>query len=611
FFTFRKVCSAGSGIILAFQNKKSPMRKIWLHLLGGLVLLFPILSFQGPHHPQAPMEGPLPGFYPKDYFRSPVDAPIRLNGTFGELRPDHFHAGIDIDSKTGGIGQPVLAAAEGYVEHIRVQSGGYGNALYIRHPNGFTTLYGHLDRFAPEIQKYVRLRQYKRERFEVYLHPPKGLFPVKKGQEIAKLGNTGHSGGPHLHFEIRNAITGKVLNPLLFGLPVTDQTKPEVRDMKVYFLNERREVQTSKAFPIEIRPDGSWGVAGDTVRLAAWRVGFGIKAYDRSGGFRNDNGIFALRLFANDQLAFEWKMDELAFDESRYLNAHVDYPARQQYGAWFHRCFRLPGDYSGNYTPTESLGAIALSKDQATRVTVQVADPAGNLTNVTFWALRADPVEPVFSPPYQYELPFDQDNWITADGFAMVLPNGALYETLPFQYKTTPDESQGVYSPMHHLQDGRTPVQRYFEISLRSQNLPAELYSKACIVHCDGGRPANCGGQWRGDMLVTKVREFGDYCIMADTEPPRIIPVVFSADMRRKAAMSFRIRDNFGVGGSADGMTFRGTVDGKWILFEYDRKSARLRYTFDSHVGPGMHTLVLKVKDDLGNEGVFRKAFRR
>ena len=575
------------------------------------MLLFPILSFQGPHDPVAAALKPVAGPYPQDYFHSPVDAPIRLTGTFGELRPDHFHAGIDIDSKTGGVGQPVLAAAEGYVERIRVQSGGYGNSLYIKHPNGYSTVYGHLDRFSPDIQKYVRAHQYKRERFEIDLHPPKTLFPVKQGQEVAKLGNTGGSTGPHLHFEIRNSTTDKVLNPLLFGLPVSDNMPPEVRDMKVYFLNESREVEASKAFPIIRRPDGTLGIVGDTVRLAAWRVGFGIKVYDRSFGYRNDNGIYDLRLYANDQLAFQWKADELDFDEARYVNAHIDYPVRQVYGAWFHRCFVLPGDYLENYTPTESRGAIALFKDQAVKVSVQAADPAGNVSTVTFWAMRDDSIPPYVSPPYQYAFPFDQDNKVAVDGFEMVLPKGVLYESLPFQFKTTPDESQGVYSAVYHLQDEHTPAHRYFEIGLRPKNLPPSLVAKARIVHCGDGRPVNCGGNWREDMLVTKVREFGDYCVMTDTVPPRITPVVFNADLRRKTFMSFRIRDNFGVGGSADGMSFRGTIDGKWVLFEYDRKSARLKYTFDEHVGPGKHTLVLKVKDDVGNEGTLTRVFRR
>ncbi len=587
------------------------MQKIWLKVLGGLLLLFPILSFQGAHYlPPSPM--PVFEEYPKDYFTVPVNDQLRLTGTFGELRPDHFHTGIDIKSKTGGVGQPVFAAADGFIDRIKVQAGGYGNVLYIKHPNGYTTLYAHLDRFSPAIQKYVRQYQYKRESFEVELQPTDGQFLVKKGQEIGKLGNSGGSSGPHLHFEIRNTATGKVLNPLLFGLPVADQVPPEIRDMKVYVLNEQREVLSSKALPIERRKNGSLGlVGGDTVRLAAWRVGFGVKTYDRMTGLNNDNGVYSVQLYTNDQLAFQWKIDQLDFDESRYLNAHIDYPVRQQYGAWFHRCFILPGDYLANYTRTESLGAIALSKDHPVRITLYVADPAGNQTSLVFWALREEPVPPIISAPFQYLFPFDQENRIALDGFSMTLPKGALYETLPFQYKTTPDESQGVYSSMYHLHNDRIPAHRYFEVAIQPQGLPPELRSKACIAQCGDGRPTNCGGVWRGEMLATKVRAFGDYCVMTDTQPPQITPVVFSADMRRKATLAFRIRDNFGTGGSADGLSYRGTVDGEWVLFEYDRKRARLTYTFDEHVGPGPHTVVLKVKDGLGNEGRFEGVFRR
>jgi len=587
------------------------MQKFWLNILGGLMLLFPILSFQGPHHTAKPVPLLLFEEYPKDYFASPVNDQLRLTGTFGELRPDHFHSGIDIKSKTGRIGQPVLAAADGFVERISVQAGGYGNALYIRHPNGYTTVYGHLDRFAPELQKYVRENQYQRERFEVDLRPPNGQFKVKQGQEVAKLGNSGGSSGPHLHFEIRNTTTHKVLNPLLFGLPIVDQIPPEVRDMKVYVLNERREVLSSKALPIERRPDGTLGVAGDTVRLAAWRVGFGIKVYDHMAGLNNDNGIFSLKMYTNEQLAFQWKMDELDFNESRYLNAHIDYPVRQQYGAWFHRCFILPGDHLANYTRTESLGAVALSRENAVKIMVQAADPSGNQSTVTFWALREDSIPAIVSQPYQYQLPFDQENQITLNGFSMTLPKGVLYETLPFQYKTTPDGSTGVYSSTYHLHNERTPAHRYFDIAIQPQGLPPELRPKACIAKCGDGRPVNCGGIWHGEMLTTKVRGFGDYSVMVDTQPPRITPVGFSADMRRKTMISLRIRDNFGSGGSADGMSYRGMIDGKWVLFEYDRKSARLTYTFDEHVGVGQHKVVMKVKDDLGNEGVWEGKFRR
>lgn len=588
------------------------MRKNWLKTLLGSAFLLPVLSFEN--------SGPLPlpepevvlASYPKDYFQLPVaDNSVHLTGTFGELRPGHFHTGIDIDSKTGGVGQPVFAAADGFVDKIKVQSGGYGNVLYLKHPNGYTTVYAHLDRFSPEIQRYVRDMQYKRERFEVDLAPPDGKFKVKQGQEIAKLGNSGGSTGPHLHFEIRNSANGKALNPLLFGLPIADKVPPEIRDMKVYFLNENREVLTSKPFPLEHLKDGSVKPFGDTIRFGAWRVGLSVKAYDRQGGYRNDNGIYAISMYADGQLCYQWRMDELDFDESRYLNAHIDYSARERYGAWFHRCFVLPGDRLNNYSRTETLGSIALSKEKPQKIVLKIIDAAGNASGLTFWLARDENMEEIVSAPYQYDLPFDAESHIDLDDFTMTMPKGALYESLHFQFKVTPDESDGMYSSMYHLHDTRTPVQRYFEVGIKPRSLPPELRTKAVIAKCGEGRPDNCGASWRGDFLVTKVRELGDYCIMVDNDPPTISPVVFNDDMRKKSAMSFRIRDNFATNGSADGLSYRGTVDGNWVLFEYDRKRDRITHTFDGHIAAGEHRLHLSVRDDRGNEAVFDRKFVR
>jgi murein DD-endopeptidase MepM/ murein hydrolase activator NlpD len=552
---------------------------------------------------------PLEEAYPTDYFMPPVAGPIRATGTFGELRPDHFHSGLDID---GHLGDPVYAAADGFVDRIKVQASGYGNVLYIKHPNGYTTLYAHLDRFSPEIAQFVKENQYKRERFEIELQPPDGTFKVKKGQEIAKLGNTGGSTGPHLHFEVRNTATSKAINPLLCGIPLADKIAPDIRDMKIYFLNERREVLGAKPFPLYKDKRGNIGLQGDTVRIGGWRVGFGVKVYDRAGTARNDNGIYTLALYADDQLAFQWRMNELDFDETRYLNAHTDYSARKRYGAWFHRCFVLPGDRLSNYAATESLGSILLYKEKPVKITIKASDVAGNTSIVQFWALRDEAAMETFvSAPFQFYLPFDAENRVDLDGFSMQLPKSALYESLQFQYETTLDESAGVYSPVHHLQDERTPVHRYFDLSIRPTHLPADLRSKAVIAQCGAGKPDNCGGTWQGDVLTTRVRNFGDYCVMADTQPPSIVPVVFDGDMRRKHTMSFRIQDNFAVGGTADGLSYRGTVDGQWVLFEYDRKRARLTHTFDGRISTGEHLLRLAVRDDRGNEAVFEQKFLR
>jgi len=578
------------------------------------VALFVSLSFQNAVTTSLSEPDPevVLSHYPKDYFRSPINDNIRLTGTFGELRDDHFHSGIDIKSTTGGVGQPVLATAEGFIDRIKVQAYGYGNAVYVKHPNGYTTLYAHLDRFAPSIEKYVRENQYQKERFEVDLYPADGDIKVNKGEEIGKLGNSGSSSGPHLHFEIRQSATGKVLNPQLFGLPVPDNVPPDVRDMKVYFLNDKREVVSSHAFPFETRADGSIGVVGDTVELAAWRVGFGVKAYDYMSGFRNDNGIAAIQVMHDGNIVYQWRMETLDFDETRYHNAHVDFPVRKSYGAWFHRCFVLPGNRLSNYSGNEQLGAIPLYKEKTGRVIIKIMDAMGNTTKISFWVRRNSNIPTPELPPHQYVLPFNVENRVDLENLSMVMPKGVLYETLYFNYSSSGEVGKNnQFSQLYHIHDNKTPAHRYFDLSIKPQGIPQNLKNKAVIVQKSDGRPDSWGGAWNGEWLTARVRKFGDYCVMIDNEAPQIAPIVFENDMRKKPSMSFRIRDNLATEGFADGLWYRGTIDGKWILFEFDRKNNRLTHRFDARTAIGQHTLRLLVRDDRGNETVFEKPFLR
>ena len=577
-----------------------------------LLLLLPCLSFFGPGAPTAPTDPvELAASYPKDYFMAPINDPLLVTGTFGELRPNHFHSGLDLKSKTGSVGQPVFAAAEGYIDQIKVQASGYGNVLYVKHPNGYTTVYAHLDKFSPAIAALVKETQYKRERFEVTIDCAADKYRVNKGEEIGKMGNTGGSTGPHLHFEIRQ--NGRPLNPLLFGLPIPDTRPPDVRDMKLYHLNEQREVLRAVAFPIEKRPDGTYGIKGgiDTYMVGAWRVGLGIKTYDHCDALRNDNGIYALSVYANGELVYGWTADAFHFDETRYMNSLCDYAANKRFGAWFYEMFVAPGDQLSMYESTAKMGAIPLSVSQKTDIEIKVADAAGNISVVKCGLQRSETMETYPEEDYQYQLVWNEENKFTNGDFSFSMPKGSLYENLPLKYHTTADESQGVYSAIHHLHNNKTPVHKFFEIGIVPANLPETLRSKAVIARCDNKKPDNCGAKWVGNKLTTQVRTFGDYCVMVDQVPPSIVPVVFDDDMRRKSAVSFRISDNFDATDRADDLYWRGTIDGQWVLFELDTKRNRLTHTFDSRVGTGMHQLKLLVRDDRGNETVFEKAFKR
>lgn len=575
-------------------------------------LLVPLQAFKNPE-PEAHIPGEtVVDAYPKDYFVRPIGDVLKLSGTFGELRSNHFHSGIDIKSSTGGVGQPVYAAADGYIDRIKVEESGYGNALYIRHPNGYTTVYAHLDRFNADVEAFVRDRQYAEERFSVDLLPTAGKFAVKAGQEIGKLGNSGSSSGPHLHFEIRNTTSGRALNPLLFGLPVADDIPPEVRDMKVYFLREDRSVLQSKSFPVRRLGQGRYGITGDTADIGAWRVGFGVKTYDQLNGLNNENGVYAIDMFVDGKQVYGWKTEDLSFKETRYLNAHVDYQAKKQQGGWFNRLFLLPGNRLSGYKPTETSGAVPLFKDRPQEVRINILDASGNASEVRFWVRRSADMEAVPAVSYTQELAWNAENVARYDGFYARIPKDVLYEDVYFRYATTTDNSADVYSPVHHVHEETTPAHGYFDLAIRPFDLPQDLSSKAVIVNCGTSRPVNCGGALRSDgFLHTKVREFGDYCVMIDNTPPKITPVQFAYDMRGKRSLEFKITDNFGTTAQAKGLRYKGSIDGRWVLFAFDAKRDRLTHVFDAPTGSGEHVLRLEVTDDRKNKAVFERTFTR
>jgi hypothetical protein len=576
-------------------------------LVRSLLLLLLALSVSSfdPADPEEPV--------PHDYFIAPLELPLLVTGTFCELRPNHFHSGLDMKSKNGAVGQSVFASAAGYIDQIKVQASGYGNVLYVKHPNGFTTVYAHLDRFTPEVAAYVKQIQYQRERFEVVIDVPKDKFTLRKGEELGKMGNSGSSTGPHLHFEIRNS-RGVSLNPLSYGMPVPDTRAPDVRDMKLYFLDDKRNVTRSEALPIERRKDGSYGLRGgsDIMVVGAWRVGLGVKTYDESNSLRNDNGVYQTTLRTNGQLAYQWTADAMDFDETRYLNALSDYSAKQRYGAWFHRLFTLPGDQLNMYERTATMGAIDLNSSAPTPVEVEIKDAAGNTSFVRFSLQRSESMLSWDLPAYAQMFNWDTENKFVADGIAIDLAKNTLYEDLAFTYHTSQDVSHAVYSSVHHIHEPEVPVHKYFGIELTPAiPIPDELRNKAVIARCGDRKPDNCGGKWEGTRLTTRIRSFGDYCIMVDDQPPTITPIVFDDDMRRKSGMTFRIDDNFDVSDQADRLYWRGTIDGEWALFELDIKKSRLTHYFDERTGTGEHILKLVVRDDRNNETVFEQKFLR
>ncbi|MEM9822897.1 MAG: M23 family metallopeptidase [Bacteroidota bacterium] len=545
--------------------------------------------------------------YPQDYFRSPVDIEIRLSGTFGELRPNHLHAGIDIKGKTG---QRIYSIADGYISRIKVQTGGYGNVLYINHPNGFTSVYAHLQNFPEEVAAYVKRAQYRKATFEVELFPEAGRFSLKKGDVIGRMGLSGRSFGPHLHFEIRDTKTEKPINPLLFGFKVQDNVAPKLHELKVYFLNDKRESFRSKTYALR-KGGKNYRIKGDTLLIGAWRAGFALKAYDHMTKTPNWNGVYAIEMLKDDVPFYSFTMETFAFSESRYINAHLDYAEQVAKKSYFNRCYSLPGNQLSIYGYTTKKGVVELSKTQPAKITMIAKDVEGNASQLEFWVKR-DEVKPGKTAPFNYLLPYQEENIIENKNLYLYFPKGTFYENLYFQYQSSPEKSSNVYSTVHHLHDFKTPVHRYYDLAIRPNIIPDSLKAKAFIAYCDSkNKIKSCGGKWESGRLKAKVRDLGDYCIMLDTEAPSIVPLRFRSNMKGYSKMTFKIKDNLNTARNVEGIKYEATVDGQWILMEFDAKNDLLIHRFDDQIGPGKHQFRLVVTDDRGNENVFERSFQR
>jgi len=548
--------------------------------------------------------------YPQNYFRSPINTPIKLSGTFGELRSNHLHAGIDIKAHNGKSGQPILAVADGYIARIKVQSGGYGNVLYINHPNGYTSVYAHLANFPKAVAAYIAAEQKRKKTFEMEAYPSKGKFTVTKGETLGKMGTSGRSYGPHLHFEIRDTRTSKPINPLLFGLKAKDKLAPKLHEIKIYSLNDKLETLDTKTVKVKKGGKG-YRVSGDTLRIGAWRIGVGLKAYDHMSLAPNWNGVYKVAMRADDQPIYGFTMETFSFGESRYINAHLDYKEQVSDKSYINRFYALPGNRLSIYDKKINDGVIELQKNKATKIYFEVTDVAGNESILEFWVKRGEVPEPP-ARTYNYLLPYDQANTITTENFSLSMPDGTLYENLYFKYNTIAEKSANVYSPVHQVHDYKTPVHKYYNLSIRPISLPENLRDKAFIAYCQPDQKIiTCGGSWEGEMLQTKVRDLGDFSVMVDTEAPRITPEKFSSNMTGYNRMSFKVSDNFATAPNVDEFQYEAYLDGQWILMEYDAKNDLLTHRFESDLPQGEHQLRLMVRDDRNNEAIFSKTFKR
>ncbi|RYY95811.1 MAG: M23 family metallopeptidase [Chitinophagaceae bacterium] len=522
--------------------------------------------------------------YPQGYFRNPLDIPMQLVANFGEIRANHWHMGLDIRTQQR-VNLPVYAAAEGYVARVSVEPGGFGQAIYISHPNGYTTLYAHMNGFYPELARWVKEQQYAQERWAGNFVPAPGQFPLNKGTYIGLSGSTGASQGPHVHFEIRDSKTENCLNPLLFGMPIADAVPPTIGRIALYDRTRSTWAQAPQ-----------YVSAGSTVRVGSRRVSFAVTTTDRFSGSSNPNGTYALRTLMDGQPVSEFALDNISYDETRLINAQLDYRYHSAGGPDLQHGTPLPGASQVAYKVYNGDGTVHLDDEAPHEVLLEARDHNGNTTRRSL-RVQYDPAlaRSNESTPGERFLP-NQVNVFERPGFELYTTERTVYDTVAVTYSEADAYAPGVASPRHSFLEKGFPAHDSVTVRLRASVAGAEQGARTIIVNKVGTRTFVQRARWNGDWAMAKFRQFGTYQAFVDSEPPTVNAP--PASLRGRGSLVFTPRDNFNVI-----RAFRLEVDGQWLRCSNDKGKTWI-YTFDEHFPPGTHELKATVEDEAGNKTV-------
>ena len=547
----------------------------------------------------------------KNYYRSPLGIPLYLAGNFGELRSNHFHSGLDMKTQ-GKEGFKIYAAADGFVSRVKISPWGYGKTIYIDHPNGSTTVYAHLQRYKGDIAKKIKAYQYKKESWEIDWYPSDTLMKVKKGDVIALSGNTGGSGGPHLHFEIRETETEFPINPLLLGFNIKDNIKPLIRSIVLTPLNDTSYVN-NKRKPQRFLVTGSAGtfkLKYATLINAYGEIGIGIETIDKLNGYGNRNGIYSIELSQNAETIFKSEMKKFSFDQSRALNSLIDYEMFLKEKVRFQRSYIEPNNHLDIYTVSKKRGIIHFAKNDKNAFKYVVKDSYGNTSTLSFGVTgnyNKKQISAVLKAKVDTIFNYNDSNYFKRQNIILNIPKDALYKNLPFQFHIA-DTLAGAITPTYFLHNDYTPLHKAVSISIKVGRLSEYLRSKATIVHFDRKKRYYArGGKWRNNYITAKSKAFGGFAVMIDTIPPIITPtnIFANKNMAGNSTITVKIADNLsGV------KSYKGTIDGRWIIMEYEAKKAKLFYTFDN-LPKGKHNFELTLTDGVGNESKVSIPFTR
>ena len=525
-----------------------------------------------------------------------------LSGTFGELRSNHFHSGLDIKTK-GSEGFNVFASAGGYVSRIKVSHWGFGKALYITHPNGYTSVYVHLKKFNPKIEAYLKKQQYKKESYEIQLFPSKEELIFDKGEVIAYSGNTGGSAGPHLHFEIRDG-NSKPINPMLFGITVKDTQAPLINTLVAYSLDSISQVnQSTEPLQINFKMQNNGVLLADKV-TASGTIGFGINTYDLLDGALNKNGIYSLEMKVNGNRTYFHEVETFSFAESKYINLLIDYTRYAELKQRIQRCYVLPKNKLGIYRKNLNDGKILIKDSLNYKVEIIAKDFKGNKKVLVIPIEgKADTilVQKKYSPT-GYSIKSSEFNKFTESGVTIAFPKNTFYEDVFLNFK--------VKDGIAYVHKKNIPLHLSYTLTFDVSDYPKEERKQLFIAgYSSKGHPMYKQTIKKENTFYIKTKGLGKFAVLKDDTNPKIK----LSNFKDKQWVTNFTRITLKVSDDLSGIkSYRGEIDGEWILLEYNPKKGTLTYDFsDKKFTKAEHLLKVIVEDNVGNTNSLEATFYR
>ena len=536
--------------------------------------------------------------YPK--YGKPVDIPIQLSATFGELRPNHLHAGLDI--KTQGVeGKKVYAVADGYISRIGVSPYGYGNVLYVTHNDGYTSVYAHLQRFKSDVAAYVKQHQYKNKKFTSQIYPDKDKFPVKKGDLIAYSGNSGGSGGPHLHFEIRDA-NERPVNPMFFGYKIEDNKKPLILGVSAYPLDEESTLEggiVPMYFSVDEGNKGAYALKDRPYVYGNGKISFGVCAYDLVGASTNKDGPYLYELYLDDELAFQVEADRFSYSEPRYVNSLLDYRHYKEKKSSYVRTETDPNNKLRMVKKRN--GIVTVAEGDTVSVCFKITDYVGNSATASFKLVGVAPVE-VERPmrrrsEYFVKADGTLNSNITIEDFSVSMEEGTLFRDEWIQ--TGQRDEKDCCSRVYRFGDEGMTTFNKFKVRLR----PFDKWAgdkRLYIASIDNkGKVSSLGGTLKNGWVETKTHTMGEYTLKIDSIAPTVKATNFKDGQNVSALKSLRFKISDDMTGIE---TYDIYLDDVWVLGQYDAKNALLYYEFDEKIKKGTNNVKVVVTDGVGNK---------